>query len=438
MEGIRIDIYYAIKPLYYVSMILGLAPRSCTKDSKTKPESCWRKLWTLFLGFVQLVSAIGTMTWSINFEYPQYSLNVVIPDAMAIILLYCCALSSFVGALLHASKIREIIHKIELIDDQLIEGNTAHAYKKIRMFLVTEMVVLVLVLFPVYFYYIYVWGNGISYLYFTAHIVATFITTIFIVQYLNAVIYLKHRSVLLNKNLLSELNTSPLHEKNSEMNFVGNNCHPRNLTSVMNQHSRTFSTVTHFENTTPLPEAISAIVKGKVMPTIQRKNPQFVRINTYRKIHNELCEVASLLNASYGFTILILYTYEFLFLVSSLHYAVSRISQVDNAQYDSTSLYEVTSVLCWAAIFVITMLVITASCHFASSELHRSADIVQKLLLQQSIDSNTALELQLFSVHLLCNSVHFTAYGFFPIDFSLLCSTIGGATTFIIILLQLK
>jgi hypothetical protein len=266
---------------------------------------------------------------------------------------------------------------------------------------------------------------------------ACFTGTVFMVQYVNAVIYLKHRSALLNKKLLSKLSTWPLRQGRFE-NDLGTNSYyrQRNLTSVINQQSINLSTGTHFENIISRPQVISVNGKGKAMPNILRKSSHVVVVNTYRKVHNELCEVTHLINSSYGFAVLILYASNFISVVSCLHYVISTVSQLDTTQHNQTTLYEVTSISFGTALSVATIMAVTAACHFASSELQGSADIVHKLLLQRSIDSEASLELQQFSMHLLCNRVQFTACGFFPIDLSLLCTIIGAVATYIIILFQ--
>jgi hypothetical protein len=266
---------------------------------------------------------------------------------------------------------------------------------------------------------------------------ACFTGTVFAVQYVNAVIYLKNRSSLLNKKLLLKLSTWPLRQERFKKD-LGTNIYyrQRNLTSVTNQQSRNFSTGTAFENIISRPQVISVIGKRKAMPGILRKNSPVVVVNTYRKVRNELCEVTQLINSSYGFTVLILYASKFISLVSCLQYVISKVPELDTTQYNQ-SMYEVTSLLFWITVCVATILAVTASCHFASSELHSSADIIHKLLLQRSIDSEASLELQQLSMHLLCNRVQFTACGFFPIDLSLLCTIIGAVTTYIIILYQL-
>jgi hypothetical protein len=62
--------------------------------------------------------------------------------------------------------------------------------------------------------------------------------------------------------------------------------------------------------------------------------------------------------------------------------------------------------------------------------------LVQKLLLVERFDQDTIAELQLFSHQLFQRKVKFTAFGFLHLDYSLLFTIIGGATTYLVIVTQ--
>jgi hypothetical protein len=87
---------------------------------------------------------------------------------------------------------------------------------------------------------------------------------------------------------------------------------------------------------------------------------------------------------------------------------------------------------------IIKVLTIAASCHAVSSEISATSKIVQKLLSPGHINADTLAELQLFSQQLWNTDPRFTAFGFFELNLNLLCSVLGTATTYIVVLLQLK
>ncbi|XP_023717531.1 putative gustatory receptor 28a isoform X3 [Cryptotermes secundus] len=72
-----------------------------------------------------------------------------------------------------------------------------------------------------------------------------------------------------------------------------------------------------------------------------------------------------------------------------------------------------------------------------SLRANRTAVLVHKLL-NKTKDPGLKEELQLFSLQLLHRKVHFTAFGFFPLDFTLLYSITGAVTTYLVILIQFQ
>jgi gustatory receptor len=144
----------------------------------------------------------------------------------------------------------------------------------------------------------------------------------------------------------------------------------------------------------------------------------------------------------YGYQILFEVAYNFVSFVSYLYYALDTLDAkktLDRAQRGEESvILEVVSSMCWVTLNLVRMISITASCFKASEEARGTSTVVHKLLLRQTLKRDTSAELQLFSMQLLSNKVEFTAGGFFSVNLSLVHSMVGVATTYIIILLQLK
>jgi hypothetical protein len=126
-----------------------------------------------------------------------------------------------------------------------------------------------------------------------------------------------------------------------------------------------------------------------------------------------------------------------------LYYALEVISNVkkagdSNMRDEETIILEIASSMCWVMQTVARILYITASCSAAVEEARRTGTVVHKLLLRQSLLRDTSTQLQLFSIQLLNNKVEFSAGGFFPVNLSLAYSMVGAATTYTIILIQVK
>jgi hypothetical protein len=99
---------------------------------------------------------------------------------------------------------------------------------------------------------------------------------------------------------------------------------------------------------------------------------------------------------------------------------------------------QVTRDFCISCICIIKILAIAASCHSVSSEMSATSRTVQKLLSPRHINADTHTELQSFSQQLCSDDPKFTAWGFFELNLNLCCSIAGTATTYIVVLLQLK
>jgi gustatory receptor len=159
-------------------------------------------------------------------------------------------------------------------------------------------------------------------------------------------------------------------------------------------------------------------------------------------VFSDLCDVTELINKIYGYQIILEVAYNFVSLVSYLYYALETLTDKKTADHnkrgEDSVILEVVSSLCWVTQNLIRVISITASCFAASEEARRTSTVVHKLLLRQTLKGDTSAELQNFSMQLLSNKVEFTAGGFFSVNLSLVYSMVGVATTYIIILLQLK
>jgi hypothetical protein len=164
------------------------------------------------------------------------------------------------------------------------------------------------------------------------------------------------------------------------------------------------------------------------------------QIRALRLTHGILCEVAQTVNSDYGFQILSEISYAFISFVMFSFVAVEAKNDPTLADCDdgSFSCVRVLTDLFISCFCIMKVLIIAASCHAVSSEISTTSKIVQKLLSPRHMSADTLAELQLFSQQLLNTDPRFTAFGFFELNLNLLCSLLGTATTYIVVLLQLK
>jgi hypothetical protein len=164
------------------------------------------------------------------------------------------------------------------------------------------------------------------------------------------------------------------------------------------------------------------------------------QIRALRLTHGILCDMVQRVNADYGFQIFSEVAYAFISFVMFSFAVIDAKSgpTVGDYELESFSCVPVLTYLLISCFCVVKVLAVAASCHAVSSEISATSRIVQKLLSPRHISADTLAELQLFSQQLFSAVPRFTAFGFFELNLNLLCSVLGTATTYIVVLLQLK
>jgi hypothetical protein len=162
-----------------------------------------------------------------------------------------------------------------------------------------------------------------------------------------------------------------------------------------------------------------------------------VKISVLREVHFILCDASELTNLIFQVQILVDSIKIFVEITVCLYASLTYVTGLFTCELYSPSKWNMLAVfLLWATMNLSKLIAVTACCHAASDQANHAAALVQKLLVVQSLYPETTAELQLFSQQLLHRKLHFSACGFFPIDFTLLYSMAGSVTTYLIILLQ--
>lgn len=427
-------------PLYYVSKIIGLAPFlynnefSANKEQKNSNLFSPSVVWSLFIFLIHLTAFMSLMIWSILYDYKGYTLNVTVPDALTIFLMYgTCFSSLLIGAVYNRRRMVTVLANFTVIDQTLLQTNRDRIYRKTRLILLVQISVLVVVLIGFYCYHVYVWAYGTSYIYLISKDITNFSNIIMIIQYINIIQILRHRFYILNQHLASSCDNT------SRVSLCSLIKH-QNVTNRPNHRTIQIGNTTN--NSTETPVSQSYYLSELSIPINNQRSEEVSRIHTLRQVFSDLCDVTELINKIYGYQIILEVAYNFVSLVSYLYYALETLTDKKTADHnkrgEDSVILEVVSSLCWVTQNLIRVISITASCFAASEEARRTSTVVHKLLLRQTLKGDTSAELQNFSMQLLSNKVEFTAGGFFSVNLSLVYSMVGVATTYIIILLQLK
>jgi hypothetical protein len=161
-------------------------------------------------------------------------------------------------------------------------------------------------------------------------------------------------------------------------------------------------------------------------------------VRTLRCAYAILYDLGDLVGSAYGFQLLLAMAYIFFSVVKYFHLVM--VSNISSHQGNMSAAHVggILPFICVVSIHIANILWVTASCNFTCREAVRTTTVVNKLLLIQTLSSDVSAELERFSQQLLHSKLQFTAFGFFSLDFTFLYGFIGGATTYIVILLQFQ
>ncbi|KAI5703976.1 hypothetical protein M8J75_000635 [Diaphorina citri] len=191
--------------------------------------------------------------------------------------------------------------------------------------------------------------------------------------------------------------------------------------------------------------SFNAIVKKNIMFYDFKHTKSFLNypfIKAMLRLHYYLCDVCSSINEVYGIKILLIIGYDFLTITSILFKLTSNllstssnssssISPLGNENFNMMAhIY-----LCLLKCFMLYLIVRTTD--GVTKEAGKLLKISHKLQLKND-QANLNLELQCFIQRLERHKISFTAYGFFPLDYTLLYTIIGAATTYWVILVQFQ
>jgi hypothetical protein len=148
-----------------------------------------------------------------------------------------------------------------------------------------------------------------------------------------------------------------------------------------------------------------------------------------RIIYSQLHDVASLINSTYGISLLCATFWMFISIAVSANY-VMEMTHSDRHHYVFLSVV-------WSGYFMTLMTMMAVCCSLAVNECNRSPVIVQKIMLRDDIDGEVMKELEKMFSQFKVMKIGFSACGMYKIDLSFLCNIIGATLSYLIIFTQL-
>ena len=419
----------SIRPLYYVSRVLGLAPFSFTSNFAVKEIGPFWLLYTV----VTLIAVLSCSIICIVQRVKQSGLLVAVV-VNEFLMMFSGGLTAFSSILISITrngvKSRNIVSKVIKIDKELLNDSST-TYTKTIIFTLIQVILVYSYATVLFTYDTLVWTSAVekvSVWYCITGYPHRFVNLGTVVEFCDLVLLLISRLKALNSRL-SVILTGSNETYTNAFVFTTASCHSVPTSFLRDNAIR-----------------ILEINRDKIVPFIE--SPQSVNrhqplrfeitqqrnIRSARELYDDLCDISVLINSMYGFQILLGLGVTTAELTLSSYLMLATILGILTVEADTSARF-ICVMTAWLILYAIKLISITAPCQSATSEVENTVMLVQKLLLA-GFDQNSMAELQLFSHQLLHRKMTFTAFGFLKLDYSLLLTIIGGVTTYVVIALQ--
>ncbi|KAL9702578.1 hypothetical protein quinque_006096 [Culex quinquefasciatus] len=159
-------------------------------------------------------------------------------------------------------------------------------------------------------------------------------------------------------------------------------------------------------------------------------------INRVANIQDELCDACNCVEEYFKVQMLAIVTISFLIAVFDSYYILETIFTDGHNNTPFSKLQFVMFFLYQGAVHMIGVVKIVFVSNKAVKENEKIAVNVHKLMNVNKYDEDLTKQLAQLSLQLTHRKVSFTAHGFFKLDFTLLFTLVGAATTYLVILVQ--
>ena len=467
------DVYSATLPLHYVSRFLGLASYSYKIHPSTNPvgpirnrnnsDSCGVEkefqietskcaiLYTGVMLVALLIWLVYSLVWRILYEFSDVKVTYAVTQITTMCLLASTTVASLGLELTsNRNRLKKVMLKLNQVD-KILMPDTNNVHKKMSGLLLLELVVFVFLLLARHGYELWCRGGNayINLINAIIRLVIHFMSTVVLIQFVSFTHILKQRFRCVNRQLSLFGDND---DRGTSLGIVKVEFLQQKLgvaagqDTVVVRHADDIpssNSLGHASTATPifLSDAetghLSSVSSSSKFSSQSR--PQDVaNIHTLRGVHTILHDVGGLVNSVYGFQLLLATTYIFTSIVKYFHMVMISNVREQPGQPSNFRVDGILPLMCVVSIHIASVLWVTASCNSACCEAFRTATVVNKLLLIQALSSDVSAELERFSQQLLHSKLQFTAFGFFSLDFTFLYGFVGGATTYIVILLQFQ
>ena len=421
------DIFSALKPLYYFSKIVGLAPYEIARGFNKKEKTVMKVsrngiIYSVFMICVNIVAFAAALMWEMNNYYTKVSKSVMASNILYWVFTLATTISGLLlQGVIYRNKLVNILSTIQSFDNDFFNGYKS--YERTLICIIIEVVVYFIIFMVLSFYDMWVRmhiiGYEINYLGIYLFCLINFAVAL---QFLNLVKFVHDRLSILNERISRLIkNCSNLSENNS-------NASQKIFTIVTKNTTNTLA----FQK---FRRSDNGILTGR-----KTRNETYIleKLRTLRKQQNTLRNLANAVNKTYGIQIFLQITTTFIDITCNLYFSLQFAFLEEHS--DKHSISDDKHVFCtklgWSVVMAFKVFCIATLCHITTAEASRTGDLLQHHLLPPPTDIDLTLEIQFFLQQVISSPLRFTAYGFFDLDRSVICSFVGGVTTYLIVLLQ--
>ncbi|XP_062551278.1 putative gustatory receptor 28a isoform X2 [Armigeres subalbatus] len=159
-------------------------------------------------------------------------------------------------------------------------------------------------------------------------------------------------------------------------------------------------------------------------------------LNRVASIQSEICDACDSLEHYFTVQMLSMIAISFLISVFDVYYIVEKMFADGSANSHVSKLQFVAFFFSQGLVHVVGVMKVVYFAALAVNENKQIAVNVHKLINVNHYDEELTKQLTNLSLQLNHRKVAFTAYGFFKLDFTLLFTLVGAATTYLVILVQ--
>jgi hypothetical protein len=428
------DIYSAVKPLYIVSQLVGLAPYFYVRNTQTGEESIdisissnvKKIVWAFVLFVIQFIGLSGKIFRS--FVNPPDSTVGFVNDVIQFPFFGATSMVAITLAVtINRKKMLQIINTLSVVDRVLFSNRNIYKKQRIQLLIavICNSVISALIFsLDIYYYYTY------DLLYIITIYVPDFVWSINELQFVNLVDVLRVRLVTLNA-AISTVFASDCYLKDA----------PRFTKEHNVQHTGRYVSVSRTVGSTNAKHSRHQICEefvGNIIEMSCRESEIPSRIVKLRKIYNELYEMCCFMNSMYGYMLLQEFTSYTICMIVDGYNLVCVLVALYKSEAPVIPTAGYPALISWNLSNLIRPFLVCLSCQRLNNEFKTAVKSIHSLTLRPDVKPRVSDQLRQFSSQIYNCKLGFNACGFFDINLSLFFAFVLTATTQITVLVLLE